>query len=1247
MNEGDTFTSTLCTGSPSNGTATPSVNGNELCITYTPDSGYNGTDEICVIVCDQTGLCDTVDIPVTIVPELLPIDSTQPPVVIVPLVVIPEDSTVTVCAPIVDANVEDTHSVTICEQPQNGTATASVDNSNNTLCLTIEPDNNFTGTDSVCVIVCDQTGLCDTVTIAIEVIDSNDPPLAIDDIATTQAGSPVTGNVLTNDDDPEDDNLAVTTTPINPIGGTVTIDSSGNYTFTPDPGFTGDASFSYEVCDDGSPQECDTATVVINVIDNSDPGNNAPTGVEDNFVMENDNDLTGDLLSTDSDPDGDNLTITTTPVDNPTTGTLTINPDGTFTYEPDSTFTGEDSFKYEVCDDGTPIACDTVEVTIEILEGDGENDIYATDDASTGDEGAAQTGNVTDNDNDPEGDNLTAAELEGPANGTLTLNTDGSYTYTPDSGFTGNDQFTYKVCDNGSPQACDSATVYLTVLEVQEPPLVLPNPLTIPQDSTGTICMPILDLNEGDTFTSTLCTGSPSNGTATPSVNGNELCITYTPDSGYNGTDEICVIVCDQTGLCDTVDIPVTIVPELLPIDSTQPPVVIVPLVVIPEDSTVTICAPIVDANVEDTHSVTICEQPQNGTATASVDNSNNTLCLTIEPDNNFTGTDSVCVIVCDQTGLCDTVTIAIEVIDSNDPPLAIDDIATTQAGSPVTGNVLTNDDDPEDDNLAVTTTPINPIGGTVTIDSSGNYTFTPDPGFTGDASFSYEVCDDGSPQECDTATVVINVIDNSDPGNNAPTGVEDNFVMENDNDLTGDLLSTDSDPDGDNLTITTTPVDNPTTGTLTINPDGTFTYQPDSTFTGEDSFKYEVCDDATPKACDTVEVTIEILEGDGDNDIYATDDVSTGDGGKNQTGNVTDNDNDPEGDNLTVTELEGPTNGSLTLNSDGSYTYTPDNGFTGNDQFVYKVCDDGTPQACDSATVYLTVLEVQEPPLVLPNPLTIPQDSTGTICMPILDLNEGDTFTSTLCTGSPENGTATPTVNGNQLCIEYTPDSGHIGSDEVCVIVCDQTGLCETVGIPVTVVPQLQPIDSTQPPVVIVPLVVIPEDSTVAVCAPIVDANVEDTHSVTICEQPQNGTATASVDNSNNTLCLTIEPDNNFTGTDSVCVIVCDQTGLCDTVTIPIKVLDMNDPPLAIDDISTTQEGSPTTGNGLTNDDDPEGDELTVSTTPIDPIGGNVTIDSAGNYTFTPDPDFTGEGSFSYEVCDDHRYSRNYLCVK
>jgi len=104
----------------------------------------------------------------------------------------------------------------------------------------------------------------------------------------------------------------------------------------------------------------------VSVIDNTSLTNNAPTGVNDNFVMENTGTLNVSLLSNDSDPDGDLLTINTTAVSGPTVGTLTINPNGTFSYEPPTGYVGEVNFQYEVCDNGTPQLCDIVDVMIEV-----------------------------------------------------------------------------------------------------------------------------------------------------------------------------------------------------------------------------------------------------------------------------------------------------------------------------------------------------------------------------------------------------------------------------------------------------------------------------------------------------------------------------------------------------------------------------------------------------------------------------------------------------------------------------------------------------------------------------------------------------------------------------------------------------------------------------------------------------------------------------------------------------------------
>ena len=107
---------------------------------------------------------------------------------------------------------------------------------------------------------------------------------------------------------------------------------------------------------------------------------------------------------------------------------------------------------------------------------------------------------------------------------------------------------------------------------------------------------------------------------------------------------------------------------------------------------------------------------------------------------------------------------------------------------------------------------------------------------------------------------------------------------------------------------------------------------------------------------------------------------------------------------------------------------------------------EDVVSSACAAAPVVNSaVLEVQ-------------QDQTGTICLAIEDLNEGDYFEVTLCenANSSVNGSSMVTVEGNTLCLEYAPDTGFIGFDEVCVEVCDQTGLCNNAFVAVTVVPEV-----------------------------------------------------------------------------------------------------------------------------------------------------------------------------------------------
>ena len=148
---------------------------------------------------------------------------------------------------------------------------------------------------------------------------------------------------------------------------------------------------------------------------------------------------------------------------------MVLNPDGSFTYTPNPGFTGMDTFCYEICDDGMPSLCDTACVIIDVIPdlNDTLNDPpFAQDDANSTVVNIAVSGDMSPNDVDPNGDSLVynTIPVTGPANGMVTINGDGTYTYTPDAGYYGPDQFTYSVCDTAG--LCDTATVYLTVLPV-------------------------------------------------------------------------------------------------------------------------------------------------------------------------------------------------------------------------------------------------------------------------------------------------------------------------------------------------------------------------------------------------------------------------------------------------------------------------------------------------------------------------------------------------------------------------------------------------------------------------------------------------------------------------------------------------------------------------------------------------------------------------------------------------------------
>jgi len=325
----------------------------------------------------------------------------------------------------------------------------------------------------------------------------------------------------TDGDGVVDDNLPLGTPtniyaedPDNPgifiVAGEITLNAAdGSYTFDPTPIFTGEVPVEYTVVDNNSFPAIDTATLTIEVIGDPVLGNNPPIAQDDTNTTEIDTNVSGNVLPNDSDPDGDPLTVISALVDTdgdglvdesltvgapPTSvygtdnngntvlaGTIVLNADGSYTFNPESTFTGDVPIDYTVSDSNG--GTDDATLTITIVPGDpADNNTYANNDANSGIEDVNQTGNIITNDNDPEGNTQTvdsatdsggtSLTIDGstanplPSGGTLVLNLDGSYTYDPIAGFTGTEVVVYTACDNGIPQACDTATLYLTTLPV-------------------------------------------------------------------------------------------------------------------------------------------------------------------------------------------------------------------------------------------------------------------------------------------------------------------------------------------------------------------------------------------------------------------------------------------------------------------------------------------------------------------------------------------------------------------------------------------------------------------------------------------------------------------------------------------------------------------------------------------------------------------------------------------------------------
>jgi gliding motility-associated-like protein len=846
-------------------------------------------------------------------------------------------------------------------QPNNGTV---IDNLNGT--FTYTPDSGFNGTDVFTYVITDGHNGFSTTTVTINVTPVNDPPIANNDLAITNPNTPVVIAVKTNDSDPDNNLLNNPSVLIVPSNGTVSANSNGTITYAPNNGFIGLDSFKYSLCDitNVNPQPlCDDAWVYVTV-----------NAIGCASVVSATDDSVSTLSST-------AITIAVKLNDNPLSASITyagLPSHGTtvivgndIIYTPFTGFSGIDQFAYTICVGGC-CAQANVKVLVDGLSPINHPPVAQTDMVNTMMNTSVIIA-VQINDSDPDNNALVTSLITSTSNhgGSLLLNGN-NIQYTPAIGFIGLDSFFYNICDVTSinPQPLCATGLVIVNVPITSPinhaPIANNNSASTSSTVPVTINVTSNDVDpDTDPFAITGIIGVPTAHNGNVFVNASTGNITYIPNTAFNGIDSFQYIITDSSlytvnQLSDTAWVFVT-VNAISPIFANWD------FATTPEDLPVLISVQSNDVLAPgNLGSISISTIASHGAV--SVVNGD----IQYVPSPNFNGLDTFVYTLCyTNTNVCDTALVIVAVTPTNDKPIAVVDSVTTLITSPIAINPLNNDSDPDSSNVfpqgnvltvSLANNVLNPTNGSIVLNSTtGVVTYIPNTGFVGTDSFEYIICDNGTPTLCDTAKVYVNIV-------SVGFTVVANFDSGTTNEDTPITININNNDASPIQPTTNSIVTNPSNGTVLFSGANSISYIPNSNFNGADTLVYSYCILGT-NVCDTAIVFITVLP---INDpIQANNDFANGNPGSPiLTPVVTANDSDPdtavlpEGNISTSTVIYGPINalhGTVIFNPlTNVFTWTPAAGFTttGNniDSFQYTICDNGLPNLCDAAWVYISV---------------------------------------------------------------------------------------------------------------------------------------------------------------------------------------------------------------------------------------------------------------------------------------------------
>ena len=528
------------------------------------------------------------------------------------------------------------------------------------------------------------------------------------------------------------------------------------------------------------------------------------------------------LLANAIDVDGDTLAIGALTVGGGL-GSLSDNGGGFWTFTPPAEYSGTVGLTYTVSDGAAAV---TAAATVTVAP---VNDapIAAADTASTAEDTALTiaAGDLLANDSDAEGDTLAIVSVGGATAGTVALDANGDVVFAPAANFNGAASFAYTVSDGRGGTAAATATV--TVTPVNDAPVAAADSVSATEDTALTILAADLIGNDADVDGDGLAlisVGDPVGGAVSLDAGGD---VVFTPAADFSGAARFDYTVSDGRGGTASATAAVTVAPV------NDAPLAAADSIAATEDTALTIGAAELlgnDTDVDgDTLSIVWVGNAVSGAASLDAGGG-----VVFTPAAGFTGAAAFDYTVSDGQGGSATATATVTVAEVNDAPTPAVDSATTEEDTTLTllaTALLSNDGDPEGDALVLTGVG-NAVGGTVLLDAGGDVLFTPAADFNGAATFDYTVSDG---QGTASAAVTVTVT----PVNDAPVAIDASVITDAGVPYGGTLSAIDVDGDGLSYTLSAAAAN----GVATVAADGGFVYVPGDGFSGDDSFTFSASD--------------------------------------------------------------------------------------------------------------------------------------------------------------------------------------------------------------------------------------------------------------------------------------------------------------------------------------------------------------------------------------------------------------------